>query len=165
METTAQLPGLLSRDEAAQRCAIERIRGGVIVFTNGVFDILHRGHLEYLSAARKLGSLLIVGLNTDETVRRIKGPQRPFFTQQDRALALLSLRFVDGVVLFDEDTPARLIEWLTPHVLVKGGDYQARDVVGYDFVMNHGGRVEILPLREGYSTTGILRSISARNGG
>ena len=87
------------------------------------------------------------------------------FTQEDRALALLSLRAVDCVVLFDEDTPANLIESLNPHVLVKGGDYQARDVVGYDSVIRHGGRVEILPLREGYSTTGILRTIIARHGG
>jgi len=165
METTIQLPGVLSSEEAARRCAVERIRGGVIVFTNGVFDLLHRGHLEYLSAARSLGTLLIVGLNTDESVHRIKGPQRPLFSQEDRALALLSLRVVDHVVMFDEDTPARLIESLSPHILVKGGDYEARNVVGYDHVTRQGGRVEILPLREGYSTTGIFQRISARDGG
>ncbi|MBU0507889.1 D-glycero-beta-D-manno-heptose 1-phosphate adenylyltransferase [bacterium] len=165
MEGTAHFSRLLSREDAARRCVIERLRGGVIVFTNGVFDILHRGHLEYLREARQLGTMLIVGLNSDDSVRRIKGSKRPLVSEEDRAMALSALRFVDGVVLFDEDTPEVLIRTLNPHVLVKGGDYRAEDVVGYDHVTRNGGRVQILRLREGYSTSGFVRRITERFGG
>jgi len=152
----------LSVEDAARRCRIERIQGGTIVFTNGVFDILHRGHLQYLREARDLGTMLVVGLNSDESARRLKGAHRPFVSATDRAFALLSLRFVDHVVIFDEDTPAELIRELNPHILVKGGDYRPEHVAGGDFVAAQGGKVVILPLREGYSTSGLIESIARR---
>jgi rfaE bifunctional protein nucleotidyltransferase chain/domain len=158
----SHFPALLSREDAARRCRVERIGGGKIVFTNGVFDLLHRGHLEYLHEARSLGTLLIVGLNTDESVRRLKGANRPLVSGDDRAYALASLRFVDHVVLFDEDTPERLIEQLNPHILVKGGDYRPEEIVGYDHVTKNGGKVLALPLRDGYSTTGFIQTIVDR---
>ncbi len=162
METTQHLAGYLTREDAVRKCFIERKQGGTIVFTNGVFDILHRGHLEYLKQARELGTILVVGLNTDESTRRIKGDKRPLVSEADRAFALLTLEFVDAVVPFDEDTPAELIKALNPHVLVKGGDYKAENVVGYDHVTQHGGRVEIIPLRDGYSTTAFIQTIVER---
>jgi rfaE bifunctional protein nucleotidyltransferase chain/domain len=158
--------GLLSRmmsaEDVARRCVIERMRGSTIVFTNGVFDLLHRGHLEYLREAAALGAVLIVGLNSDQSVRRLKGPQRPLVNQDDRAAALLALRSVDYVVLFDEDTPAKLIETIQPHILVKGGDYQADDIVGADLVRKSGGRVVTIPFRPGYSTSGLIAAIVER---
>ena len=162
MSTHPSHYGLLSRDDAARRCHVERIRGGKIVFTNGVFDILHRGHLDYLRRARDLGSMLVVGLNSDDSVRRIKGLKRPLFSAEDRAVALTALRFVDIVVIFDEDTPQTLIETLNPHVLVKGGDYLAENVVGYDHVTKNGGQVIVIPFKEGYSTSGLIRTIVER---
>jgi rfaE bifunctional protein nucleotidyltransferase chain/domain len=153
---------LLSREDAARRARVERSFNGRVVFTNGVFDILHRGHLEYLEEARRLGTLLVVGLNSDESVQRIKGPGRPVNSQDDRAHALICLRFVDHVVIFDEDTPAALIEAINPHILVKGGDYKPEEVVGSDFVAKAGGQTVILPLREGYSTSGMISLIRER---
>jgi D-beta-D-heptose 7-phosphate kinase/D-beta-D-heptose 1-phosphate adenosyltransferase len=164
MSQTPALRGLLSREDAARRCRIERIQGGAIVFTNGVFDVLHRGHLDYLREARALGSLLIVGLNSDESVRRIKGPKRPLYSQEDRAAALVSLRFVDFVAIFDEDTPLSLIEELNPHLLVKGGDYLPENVVGYDHVTRNGGRVVVIPFKEGYSTSRLIETVVERYG-
>jgi rfaE bifunctional protein nucleotidyltransferase chain/domain len=159
MTEQAAMPGLLTRAEAAGRCLIERIQGGTVVFTNGVFDILHRGHLEYLRQARDLGNLLIVGLNTDASVRRIKGARRPLVKEEDRAAMLLALRFVDFVVFFDEDTPERLIAELNPHVLVKGGDYRPEEIVGYEHVTRSGGRTVVIPFRVGYSTTDLIKTI------
>jgi rfaE bifunctional protein nucleotidyltransferase chain/domain len=155
-------PALLSREDAQRRCHVEALRGGTIVFTNGVFDILHRGHLDYLREARSLGSLLIVGLNSDDSVRRLKGPTRPLFGVEDRAFALSSLRYVDHVIIFDEDTPEQLIKAVKPHILVKGGDYKPDDVVGADFVQANGGHVVILPFRKGYSTTSLIHTIAER---
>lgn len=126
------------------------------VFTNGCFDILHPGHIHVLREARNLGDLLIVGLNSDNSVVRLKGPTRPYHRFSERAEVLAALSFVDYVVCFDEDTPARLIETLTPKVLVKGGDYNLDTIVGADWVMKNGGEVKVVPLREGHSTTGIL---------
>lgn len=156
------LSRLKSAEAAARPCVVERLRGGTIVFTNGVFDLLHRGHLEYLRDAAALGSMLIIGLNSDESVRRLKGSQRPVTKQEDRAVALLALRWVDYVVFFDEDTPARLIETINPHILVKGGDYQADDIVGADFVRRHGGKVVTIPFRPGYSTSSLIDAIVER---
>lgn len=127
-----------------------------VVFTNGVFDILHAGHVMYLEAARALGDVLVVGLNTDDSVRRIKGPTRPVNTEMDRAAVLAALRCVDHVVLFDGDTPLELIEALIPDVLVKGGDYTRDTIVGADIVELHGGIVTTIPLLEGRSTTSII---------
>ncbi|HNV71377.1 MAG TPA: D-glycero-beta-D-manno-heptose 1-phosphate adenylyltransferase [Candidatus Ozemobacteraceae bacterium] len=126
------------------------------VFTNGCFDILHPGHVTYLQQARRLGELLIVGVNSDDSVRRLKGPQRPYHRLEDRLMMLSALQCIDYVVAFDEETPQKLIETLTPRVLVKGGDYSRDTVVGADWVEKHGGQVKIVPLVEGHSTTRIL---------
>ncbi|MCC6012146.1 D-glycero-beta-D-manno-heptose 1-phosphate adenylyltransferase [Candidatus Caldipriscus sp.] len=136
-----------------------RKAGYKIVFTNGCFDIIHRGHVELLKFARSLGDVLVVGLNDDESVRRLKGKNRPINTLEDRAFVLLSIRWVDFVVPFSEDTPERVIREISPDVLVKGGDYRIEDVVGADFVLSKGGRVEIFNYLEGYSTTSIIKKI------
>ena len=133
-----------------------REQGLKMVFTNGCFDILHRGHVEYLSKASDMGDVLIVGLNTDASVHRLKGEGRPINNQEARALVLASLSFVDVVVLFDEDTPYELIKAVRPDVLVKGADYKPSEIVGYDIVTSYGGEVETVPLEEGYSTTSII---------
>ena len=133
-----------------------RDRGLSIVFTNGCFDLLHRGHVEYLAKASDMGDVLVVGLNTDASVRRLKGSGRPVNNEETRALVLASLAFVDAVVLFDEDTPYELIKTVRPDVLVKGADYQPKEIVGYDIVTSYGGTVQTIPLVEGYSTTRLL---------
>jgi len=131
-----------------------------IVFTNGCFDILHRGHIEYLYQAADMGDLLIVGLNSDASVRRIKGPNRPVQDEETRALLLASLSCVTHVVLFDEDTPLKLIQLVQPDILVKGGDYaDLEKIVGYDIVKQRGGEVVALPFVEGHSTTQLLQKI------
>lgn len=137
-----------------------RRRGLTVVFTNGVFDILHRGHIDYLARARALGDVLIVGVNTDASVRRLKGKSRPVQSQRDRAAILLALRAVDYVVLFGEETPQKLIEQLQPDVLVKGADYRKKDIVGADFVTSHGGQVRRIPLTRGRSSSSILRKLT-----
>lgn len=134
-------------------------RTGRVVFTNGVFDLLHRGHVEYLFAARELGDVLVVGLNADESVRRLKGPTRPVNEQMDRAIVLAGLACVDAVTIFDEDTPAELIRALVPDVLVKGADYAPDQVVGRDTVEAAGGRLVLIPLVDGRSTTSILKRV------
>jgi rfaE bifunctional protein nucleotidyltransferase chain/domain len=153
----------LTDPEAMERIAGEaRAQGKRIVFTNGCFDLLHRGHVEYLAEARSLGDLLVVGLNSDESVSRLKGPGRPINTLADRAQVLMALRSVDYVVAFSEDTPARLIERLDPHVLVKGGDYRAHEVVGADWVLAHGGQVFIAREVPGQSSTRIIERLQER---
>ncbi len=128
--------------------------GKRIVFTNGCFDIIHKGHVRYLSKAKKLGDILVVGLNSDQSVKRIK-PGRPINNEDDRAEVLSSLEMVDYVVIFDEDTPYELIKFLRPHILVKGGDWKVEDIVGSDLVE----RTISLPYVEGVSTTGIIKRI------
>jgi rfaE bifunctional protein nucleotidyltransferase chain/domain len=130
---------------------------GKVVFTNGVFDILHAGHVMYLEAARAMGDVLIVGMNADDSVRRIKGPTRPVNHELDRAKVLAGLRCVDHVVIFHDDTPQSLIEILLPDVLVKGGDYTRATIVGADAVEANGGVVITIPLLEGRSTTNIIK--------
>ncbi|HEY0024411.1 MAG TPA: D-glycero-beta-D-manno-heptose 1-phosphate adenylyltransferase [Longimicrobium sp.] len=153
---------VMSRADVLHRFG--RARRGRIVFTNGVFDILHRGHVEYLFAARGLGDALVVALNTDDSVRRLaKAPGRPVNPQDDRAVVLAALGCVDAVTLFDEDTPHAIITALMPDVLVKGGDYTVETIVGAPEVMAAGGRVEVIPLTPGRSTTSILER--ARGGG
>ena len=134
----------------------------VVVFTNGVFDLLHPGHVDVLLAARRAGDALVVGLNSDASVRRLKGAGRPVRSQQDRARVLAALRMVDAVVIFDEDTPLELIRRLAPDVLVKGGDYTEATVVGAADVRARGGRVVIVPLTEGQSTTSIVEKLRVR---
>ena len=136
-----------------------RPREESIVFTSGCFDILHRGHVEYLTHARSLGDRLIVGLNTDASVKRLKGPSRPFVEQDDRAYVMAALACVDAVTLFDEDTPAVLIGALLPDVLVKGGDYAPDQVIGREVVESHGGRLVLIPFISGRSTTALLQRV------
>ncbi len=136
-----------------------RRQGKVLVFTNGCFDIVHRGHCEYLFAARRLGDFLVVGLNTDESVRRLKGECRPIQPLEDRAYILASLECVDAVIPFPEDTPLRLVTLIKPDVLVKGADYEIDEIVGAKEVLGWGGRVERIPLVEGRSTSEIIRRI------
>ena len=149
---------VLSWSEAVERFGPES--PDQVVFTNGCFDILHAGHVQYLERARALGDALVVGLNTDRSVRELeKGAGRPFNEQADRALVLAGLAAVDAVVLFDQDTPYELIQEIRPAVLVKGGDYRPEEVVGKDLVEAHGGRVELIPFLPGRSTTGLVDRI------
>jgi D-beta-D-heptose 7-phosphate kinase/D-beta-D-heptose 1-phosphate adenosyltransferase len=147
-------------EEAAEIIRRWRREGRKVVFTNGCFDILHAGHVHCLERAKSFGDRLVVGLNSDDSVRRLKGKKRPVMNQSDRAAILSALECVDLVVAFDEDTPLELIRALKPAVLVKGGDYSPQDVVGRDMVEEWGGRVEIVPVLDGKSTTGILRLLS-----
>jgi D-beta-D-heptose 7-phosphate kinase/D-beta-D-heptose 1-phosphate adenosyltransferase len=130
-----------------------------IVFTNGCFDLLHVGHVHILREAKKLGDRLIVGLNSDESVQRLKGAKRPINFENDRAFVLKNLSAVDGVVIFQEDTPLTLIKTLSPDILVKGGDYSEDDLVGAEFVKSMGGKVIIIPFLDGFSTTNLLHRI------
>lgn len=130
-----------------------------IVFTNGCFDILHLGHIDYLYKASMLGDKLIVGLNSDTSIQRIKGPHRPIQDESSRASIVASLECVDAVVLFNEDTPEELIELIKPNTLVKGSDYNIEDIVGGGFVLSNGGHVQTIPFLEGYSTSSIINNI------
>ena len=163
--------GAHSVESAADQIAVWRAAGEKIVFTNGVFDILHRGHVTYLSQARALGNRLIVGLNADTSVKRLnKGPERPIHDQQARAIVLAALRCVDMVVIFEEDTPLQLIESLQPDVLVKGGDYNPQEtdsaspryMVGSRETIARGGAVYSIPLVEGYSTTKAVEKLKGK---
>ena len=144
-----------------RRIAGWRAAGEKIVFTNGVFDLLHRGHVEYLEESRALGDRLVVGVNSDASVRRIKGPERPLVPAEERAELLHALACVDLAVIFDEETPERLIREVEPDVLVKGGDWTPDRIVGREFVEARGGRVLNVPLREGLSTTALIERIRA----
>lgn len=140
--------------------ALQLRRGRRLVFTNGVFDILHAGHVQILSQCRELGDLLIVGVNSDDSVRRLgKGPERPIHTVADRIIVLEGLRAVDAAVVFEEDTPSELISILKPEIHVKGGDYVAADLPETAVVESYGGKVVILPLLEGRSTTRAVRAL------
>lgn len=139
-----------------QKLAFWKFKGLKVVFTNGCFDILHRGHVDYLSKAADLGDVLVVGLNTDASVSRLKGSNRPVQDENSRALLLAALSFVSLVVKFDQDTPYQLIKHIQPDVLVKGSDYKAHEIVGYDIVTAKGGTVETIDFVEGYSTTTLL---------
>jgi rfaE bifunctional protein nucleotidyltransferase chain/domain len=134
---------------------------GRIVFTNGVFDLLHVGHIDLLLAARALGDRLIVGLNSDASVRRLKGPLRPVRSESERAYVVAALEMVDAVTVFDQDTPLELVEALRPDVLVKGGDYTLDSIVGRAQVESWGGRVHVIPLTAGHSTTRIIEALRA----
>ena len=137
----------------------EKNRKRRIVFTNGCFDLLHRGHVEVLARAKALGDVLVVGVNTDASARRLKGSPRPFVGEDDRVYVLAALEAVDYVVLFDEDTPLETIRELEPDVLVKGDEYAREGIVGADFVEEHGGRVERIPMLKGFSTTSLIEKI------
>ena len=147
------------RESMVRLCNVWRASQQKIVFTNGCFDILHHGHLDLLAQAADKGNRLVLALNTDASVQRLKGPERPITHEQDRAFQAASLLCVDAVCLFDEDTPLELLHLLKPDVLVKGGDYTIDKIVGADFVQSYGGTVEIIPFVEGYSTTSLISRI------
>ena len=150
---------ILRLEDLPERLAYWKFKGQKIVFTNGCFDLVHQGHIDYLSKARDLGNILIIGLNTDNSVSRLKGSHRPINDERSRALILASFLFVDAVILFDEDTPYELIKKVQPDILVKGSDYKAEDIVGYDIVTAKGGKVETLDFLPGFSTSGIEKKI------
>jgi len=145
--------------QSRQRVDQWRDHGERVVFTNGCFDLLHLGHVEYLEKARSLGDRLVVGLNTDDSVSRFKGPDRPIQDENSRARVLAALQFVDLVVLFNEDTPQSLISHILPDILVKGSDYLAENIVGADVVKGHGGSVRTIDFIPGYSTSQIIEKI------
>lgn len=148
-----------TQEEASRTLSLWRFKDEKIVFTNGCFDVLHKGHIEYLAQAANLGTKLIIGLNSDASVKRLKGENRPVNDENARALALASLIFVDEVILFDTDTPYDLIDYVQPDVLVKGGDYNPEEIVGYDIVKAKNGKIVTIDFVEGYSTTSILNKI------
>lgn len=150
---------ILQGEEFERKLTYWRFKEYKIVFTNGCFDILHAGHVEYLSKAASEGNILVIGLNSDDSVRRLKGSHRPINNQQARAILLASLGFVDAVVLFDEDTPYELIKTIQPDILIKGSDYKPEEIVGYDILTAKGGLVKTVDLVEGYSTTSIEKRI------
>ena len=133
--------------------------GYKVVFTNGCFDILHLGHLDYLEKSRNLGDRLVIGLNTDSSVRRLKGPNRPIIAELSRARMLAALAFVDLVIAFNEETPLELIKKVKPDILIKGKDYSIENIVGAEFVLGNGGEVKTIEILEGYSTTEIINKI------
>ena len=150
---------IFSLNELKDVLGLYRNTGGRIVFTNGCFDIMHAGHAQYLEEARSMGDVLIVAINSDASVRRLKGPKRPVIGQQDRALMLAALESVDYVVIFEEDTPYEVINILEPDLLVKGGDWTPDQIVGADIVLARGGEVKSLPFRPGLSTSSIIERI------
>jgi len=153
---------VMSREALAHICAGWRIKGYRIVFTNGVFDLLHKGHAALLLEAASAGDRLVTGLNTDASVQRLKGPSRPVQHEDDRAFIMASQAYVDAVTLFGEDTPLELIQAIKPDVIIKGGDYTSDQVVGKEIVESYGGKVMIVPLEEGRSTTDIIRRIAEK---
>jgi len=150
---------IVTRDEARERFGPGRT--DKLVFTNGCFDLIHRGHVELLVRARELGDRLLVGLNSDESVRRLKGAPRPVTPERDRAVCLAGLEAVDGVVIFEEDTPAELIRELQPEIWVKGGDYRPEDLSELETLKAVGGQLVLIPLVEGRSTSGLLSRLSS----
>jgi len=155
-------PRLIKRSDIAKLIRKLRQSRKTVGFSNGVFDVLHRGHVDYLAEAKSLVDVLVVGLNSDASVRRLKGRGRPFQKQSDRAEILLALRAVDYVVLFGEDTPAKLIELVRPDVLVKGADYRIKDIVGSEFVKSYGGAVRRIRLRRGRSSSGLIAAFRVK---
>lgn len=150
---------IVTRKEAQRIVNEWKAQGEKIVFTNGCFDIIHKGHLCYLAQARDLGTKLVLGLNTDASIKRLKGESRPIKEEESRALTVASFAFIDLVVLFDEDTPHELISQLVPNVLVKGSDYKVHDIVGADVVLQHGGEVKTIDFVQGYSTTNYVKKL------
>lgn len=150
---------IVTLDQLLTRSKEWKQNGATIIFTNGCFDILHLGHVEYLEQAARLGDVLVVGLNSQGSVSRIKGPSRPIQDEKSRAAVLSSLGCIDAVCIFEEDTPEDLIRALTPDVLVKGGDWRPEQIIGSDWVTGHGGKVISIPYVPGYSTTRIEQKI------
>ncbi len=163
METLEIIKSKIFRDysnaEFSRILSFLNFKNKKIVFTNGCFDIIHRGHIEYLAKASMLGNFLIVGLNTDISVSKLKGPNRPIQDEESRAIILASLQFVNAVVLFSEETPLNLIKTIKPDILVKGGDYKIENIIGNEIVEAKGGEIKTIDFIEGYSTTSILNKI------
>lgn len=160
-ETSRIKDKIFDRATLARRADEWRETGKTIVFTNGCFDILHQGHLEILARSAEFGDILVVALNTDASVRKLKGEMRPVNHEDFRLLMMASLEIVDAVVLFDEETPAELIAAITPDIMVKGGDYTVDQIAGAGHVIAHGGEVKIVPIVKGYSTSGIIAAIQS----
>jgi D-glycero-beta-D-manno-heptose 1-phosphate adenylyltransferase len=155
---------ILSKEVAFLQLDKIKLENKKIVFTNGCFDILHPGHVDYLSQARDLGDFLILGLNTDYSVKKLnKAPNRPINSELARACVLAALACIDAIVLFDEETPYDLISFLKPNILVKGDDYQVEKIVGYDVVKANGGKIVTIPFLKGYSTTELIKKIVTTN--
>lgn len=150
---------IISLEEASKRAEDWQKEGKKIVFTNGCFDIVHLGHIDYLEKARNLGDKLILGLNTDASVKRLKGETRPVVNEYARSRMMAAFEFIDAVILFDEPTPLEVIQEIQPDILVKGDDYVVETIVGADFVMGKGGEVKTIPLVKGYSTTSLIEKI------
>lgn len=153
------LSKILTRGQLISRTTSWKLEKATVVFTNGCFDILHRGHVEYLYQASRLADYLVIGLNSQDSVRRLKGPHRPIQDEQTRSAVIAALGFVDAVSVFSEDTPEELIRAISPDILVKGGDWEVSRIAGADWVIAHGGRVTTIPYLEGYSTTAIEEKI------
>jgi len=151
---------ILSINEAASTFKRLKKEGKKIVFTNGCFDIIHRGHVEYLQKAKEFGDILVIGLNSDDSVKRLKGPHRPIMPQEDRAFILSHIVGVDFVCIFAEDTPQKIIETLVPDILIKGSEYKIEDIVGREVVTNAGGKVLTVTMVEGKSTRNLIEKIA-----
>jgi rfaE bifunctional protein nucleotidyltransferase chain/domain len=150
---------IVTRPELLEKVTAWKTKGLRVVFTNGCFDLLHLGHVDYLEKAKQLGDKLIVAVNTDASVSRLKGPERPLQDEMSRARIMASLLFIDTVILFDEETPYELIKAVMPDILVKGDDYAIENIVGHDIVLQNGGEVKTIQLVKGYSTSGIVDKI------
>ncbi len=153
---------VLNKEKLKKLLNYQKGKGRKVVFTNGCFDLLHLGHIDYLRKAKKLGDILIVALNSDKSVRKIKGKNRPLTSEKDRLEIISSLEMVDKVTLFDETTPLELIRLLRPHIIVKGADWKLKDIVGGNFVKGYGGSVRQISFLKGYSTTNLIRKIGKR---
>ena len=154
---------IMMKEEVSGLMDVWKYMGLKTVFTNGCFDIIHLGHIDYLARAASLGGKLVIGLNTDASVSKLKGPNRSVQDEKSRALILAALQFVDAVILFDEETPKELISFLIPDILVKGSDYSIDQIVGADVVLNNGGKVETMDFVPGYSTSKIIEKIKTTN--
>lgn len=152
---------IFTPESISQQLAYWQFKGKKIAFTNGCFDVLHLGHVEYLSKAAELGDILVIGLNSDASVKRLKGANRPINPEHARAFLLASLRFVDAVIFFDEDTPYNLIKLIQPDILIKGNDYKPEDIVGYDIVTAKGGEVKTVELVKGFSSSLIIEKMKS----
>ena len=150
---------ILKLNDLEKYITIWKKNGDKIIFTNGCFDLLHKGHLDLLRSARKFGDHLIVGLNSDKSIKRIKGENRPYQNQNIRAESLVQTALTSAIIIFEQDTPIDLIKKIKPHILVKGSDYETSNIVGADFVIRHGGKVKTIELTPGYSTTKLIKKI------
>ena len=156
---SSSLNKIKTLDELQKLIHLWRFHSDTIVFTNGCFDLLHKGHITYLEESSMLGNRLVVAINSDQSVKSLKGESRPIQSENDRALIIAALQSVDAVIIFNESTPLQLIEKINPDVLVKGGDYSPENVVGKEWVEKNGGKVKIIPFIEGYSSTGLINKI------